>query len=260
MKIGFIGFGNMAQAIARGLVRSGAVLPENIGASARDWDKLYNTAAAMGCKAFKTSAETVEFADTVFIAVKPYLVEEVLNPLKNALTGKILVSIAAGWTHERYMNLLQQPSAAVLCTVPNTPVAVCEGIIVCERRHSLSPAQHRTVSRLLESLGMVIEVDTRLLGISGTVCGCGPAYTAMFIEALADAAVKHGIPRADAYKMASQMIAGTARLQIETGQHPGIMKDAVCSPGGTTIKGIAALEHAGFRSAVISAVDASESK
>lgn len=260
MKIGFIGFGNMAQAIARGLVRSGAVLPENIGASARDWDKLCNTAAAMGSKAFMTSAETVEFADTVFIAVKPYLVEEVLNPLKKALTGKILVSIAAGWTHERYMNLLQQPSSAVLCTVPNTPVAVCEGTIVCERKHSLSPEQYRTVCQLLESLGMVIEVDTRLLGISGTVCGCGPAYTAMFIEALADAAVKHGIPRADAYKMASQMIAGTARLQIETGQHPGIMKDAVCSPGGTTIKGIAALEHAGFRSAVISAVDASESK
>lgn len=259
MKIGFIGFGNMAQAMAKGFVKSGAVEPENIGACARDWDKLCRNTAAIECKAFQTPLETVQFADVVFVAVKPYMVAEVMVPLEKALSGKIIVSVAAGWIHDRYMQFL--PSApSLLCIMPNTPVAVCEGIIVCEKRHSLSPCQYNVVSKLLENLGLVMEIDTHLLGIAGTICGCGPAYTAMFIEALSDAAVKHGIPRADSYRMVSQMIAGTAHLQMETGQHPGEMKDAVCSPGGTTIRGVAALEQAGFRGAVIAAVDASESK
>lgn len=90
-------------------------------------------------------------------------------------------------------------------------------------------------------------MDTALLGISSTVCGCGPAFVAMFMEALADGAVKHGVPRADAYRMVSQMVAGTGKLQLATGQHPGVMKDAVCSPGGTTIVGVAELEHKGLR-------------
>lgn len=259
MKIGFIGFGNMAQAIAGGFIASGAVMPENIGACAKNWDKLNKNTDSMGCKAFRSATEVVEFADVVFVAVKPYLVEEVLAPLKDSLESKIVVSVAAGWTYERYSRFLL-PSTAILCTMPNTPVAVCEGIFACEKVHSLNARQYDDVTALLGNVGLVIEVDTNLLGITGTICGCGPAYTAMFIEALADAAVKHGIPRADAYKMVSQMVAGTARLQIATNQHPAAMKDAVCSPGGTTIKGVAALENAGFRGAVISAVDASECK
>lgn len=259
MKIGFIGFGNMAQAIAKGLVASGAVPPADLGACARDFEKLSRNAAALGCRAFASAAETVRFAELVFIAVKPHLVAEVLEPLKEALAGKTVVSVAAGWTYERYQPLLP-PSTAILCIMPNTPVAVREGVVVCERRHSLNAEQHRAVGALLNNLGTVLEMDTHLMGIAGTICGCGPAYTALFIEALADAAVKHGIARADAYRMVSQMMAGTARLQMETQQHPGAMKDAVCSPGGTTIKGVAALEQAGFRGAVIAAVDASESK
>lgn len=259
MKIGFIGFGNMAQAIARGLIRSEVVIPQNIGACARNREKLCNNTETLGCKAFDSAISTIEFADIVFIAIKPYLVENVIRPLKSKLANKIVISVAAGWTYEKYAQLLL-PSTAVLCTMPNTPVAVCEGIVACERRHSLNEEQHNTIFKLLETLGLVIEVDTNLLGITGTICGCGPAYTALFIEAMSDAAVKHGIPRSDSYRMVSQMIAGTARLQIESGQHPGTMKDAVCSPGGTTIKGIAALEQAGFRGAVIAAVDASEQK
>lgn len=259
MKIGFIGFGNMAQAIAKGLLKSGVVEPEQIGACAKNWDKLCRNAEIIGCNAFDSSAETVDFADVVFVAVKPYMVEEVLLPLKTALADKIVISVAAGWTHERYMQLLN-PSTAVLCTMPNTPVAVCEGIFVLERQHTLSEEQYRTVVNLLKKVGLVIEADTHLLGISGTICGCGPAYTAMFIEAMADAAVKHGIPRTDAYSMVSQMVAGTARLQLETGHHPGVIKDAVCSPNGTTIKGVAALEQTGFRGAVIAAIDAAEKK
>ena len=114
--------------------------------------------------------------------------------------------------------------------------------------------------RLFAKLGLAEFADEKMMSAAGTLAGCGPAFAAMFIEALADGAVKHGVPRAAAYSLASQMLAGTAKLQLETGAHPGAMKDAVCSPGGTTIIGVAALERKGFRSAVIDAIDAIETR
>ena len=114
--------------------------------------------------------------------------------------------------------------------------------------------------RLFAKLGLAEFADEKMMSAAGTLAGCGPAFAAMFIEALGDAAVKHGVARADAYRMASQMIVGTGKLQLASGQHPGAMKDAVCSPGGTTIIGVAALERKGFRSAVIDAIDAIQNK
>lgn len=259
MKIGFIGFGNMAQALAEGLVRTGALAAGEIGACARDPEKLRRNTEARGYKAFGDAAGVVEFADMVVVAVKPYQVESVLSPVRKLLTGKIVLSVAAGWTFVRYEELLA-PETHHLSTVPNTPVSVGEGIIVCERRHSLTDAEWQAVKELLSHVGLVMQVETPLLDIAGTICGCGPAFVCMFIEAMADAAVKHGIARADAYRMVSQMVAGTGKLQLATGQHPGVMKDAVCSPGGTTIVGVAELERRGFRGAVIDAVDAIRAK
>ena len=212
MKVGFIGFGNMAQALAAGLAASGALQPGQIGACARDRAKLHRNTEPHGFLAFDDAAGVAGFADVVVVAVKPYQVE------------------------------------------------VCEGIVVCERRHSLSEAEWQSVQALLSHVGLVVTVDTAQLGIAGTVCGCGPAFVAMFIEALADAAVKHGIVRADAYRMASQMVVGTGKLQLATGQHPAVMKDAVCSPGGTTIVGVGELERKRFRGAVIDAIDAIQDK
>ena len=259
MKVGFIGFGNMARALACGLLRSGALKPAQLGAAARDRAKLQRNTEPLGMRAFDTPAEVADFADVVIVAVKPHQVAGVVEPLKEQLKGKIVVSVAAGVTFDDYERMLL-PGTAHLSTVPNTPVAVGEGIIACERRHSLSDGQWREVEALLSHVGMVLPVDTPLLGLAGTVCGCGPAFVAMFIEAMSDAAVKHGISRADAYRMVSQMIVGTGRLQLETGQHPGEMKDAVCSPGGTTIVGVAELERRGFRGAVIDAIDAIQRK
>lgn len=259
MKIGFIGFGNMARALAEGFVKGGALTPDEIGACARDPEKLRRNTEPNGYHAFDDAASVAEFADVVFVAVKPHQVEAVLSPVKELLARKIVVSVAAGWPFDRYETVLA-PGTPHLSTVPNTPVSVGEGIVVCERRHSLSEAQWHEVEKLLAHTGLVIQVDTPLLDIAGTICGCGPAFVCMFVEALADAAVKHGIPRADAYRMVSQMIVGTGKLQLATGQHPGVMKDAVCSPGGTTIVGVAELERKGFRGAVIDAVDAIQSK
>ena len=259
MKVGFIGFGNMAQALARGFVRTGALSPDRIGACARDAAKLRRNTEPHGFRAFDCAEEVAAFADVVIVAVKPHQVEPVVVPIRERLAGRIVVSVAAGVTFDDYERMLL-PGTAHLSTVPNTPVAVGEGIIVCERRDSLSEGQRAAVEELLSHVGMLFRVDTPLLGDAGTVCGCGPAFVAMFIEALGDAAVKHGIPRADAYRMASRMLAGTARLQLETDRHPGAMKDDVCSPGGTTIVGVAELERRGFRAAVIDAVDAIEGK
>ncbi len=259
LKIGFIGFGNMAQATATGLLRADAVAPGNVYACAKTWDKLVANTEPRGMVPCRDARAVAEAADVVFVAVKPYLVSEVCSPIAGVLArpGKVVVSVAAGMPFSAYEDILA-PGTHHVSTVPNTPVSVCEGVWTCENVHSLTDEEYGLVSSLLGTTGLVVPVDTKLLGIAGTVTGCGPAFVAMFMEALGDAAVKHGVPRELAYELAGQMIAGTGKLAVETGQHPGALKDAVCSPGGTTIKGVVALERAGLRGAVIDAIDAIE--
>ena len=168
------------------------------------------------------------------------MIEKIFAPLKDALAKKVVLSVAWTWDSAKWEQVL--PGVAHISTVPNTPVSVGEGVIACEKASTLSDEQSTVVLDLLGKLGAVVELDTSLLFVGGTVGGCAPAFVAMAIEALGDAAVKHGIPRADAYRIVSQMVLGTAKLQLATGQHPAAMKDAVCSPGGATIKGVVALE------------------
>jgi len=255
VKVGFIGFGNMAQATATGLVRSGAVPAGNIYACAKNWDKLVAATEPHGMHPCRDAREVALAADVVFVAVKPYLVQEVCAPVAAELAEKIVVSVAAGMTFDKYEAFLA-PGTRHLSTVPNTPVSVCEGVWTCENVHSLGEADLALVNALLGATGLVAFVDTKLMGIAGTVTGCGPAFVAMFMEALGDAAVKYGVPRKLAYELCAQMIAGTGKMAAESGAHPGAMKDAVCSPGGTTIRGVAALEEHGLRNAAIKAIDA----
>ncbi len=257
--IGFIGFGNMAQAMADGLIRSGKVKPEHIFACAAHWDKLTVSAGSRGICACRTAEETVRQADIIILAVKPYLIEEVTAPIRDLLPGKIVISVAAGWNFERYQAVFA-PGTHHISTIPNTPVSIGEGILVCESRHSLTEEEYSVFEELFSSIAVIQPVETAQLSVAGTLSGCGPAFASMFIEALADGAVKNGLPRAAAYRLASQMIAGTGKLQLQTGMHPGAMKDAVCSPGGTTIIGVSALEEKGFRGAVIDAIDRIEGK
>lgn len=259
IKIGFIGFGNMAQAIAQGLLKEKSVRADQIFACALNWEKLKGNTEPVGMNPCRDAAETVTCSDIVVIAVKPYLIEEVVGPVKELLKDKIVVSVAAGRPFDWYEDFLI-PGTHHISTVPNTPVSVGEGIFICEKKHSLTEEEYALIKEILSPIGLLIPVETGLLDISGTICGCGPAFVSMFMEALGDAAVKHKIPRALAYQMVGQMVAGTGKLMVETGSHPGVMKDAVCSPGGTTIVGVAALERKGFRSAVIDAVDAIEGR
>ncbi len=254
VKIGFIGYGNMATAMADGWITAGQLTPANMCACAGHFEALQPRCEARGMRALATAEEVIAASEVVVVAIKPYMIERVLSPLTEQLAGKVILSVAWGWDNAKWEALL--PGTAHVSCVPNTPVSVNQGVIVAERTHTLSEQQHGLVLELLGQLGMVVELGTDVLFAGGTVGGCGPAFVAMVIEALADASVKHGIPRADAYRIVSQMLAGTAKLQLETGQHPGAMKDAVCSPGGATIKGVAELEAAGLRSALIRAVDA----
>ena len=259
IKVGFIGFGNMAQALAEGLIIKEVIKPNQIYACSKNWEKLYKNTKEKGMNPCKTSEELVKESDIVIIAVKPYLIPEVITPIKEILKKKIVISVAAGYSFEKYEALLS-PGTSHLSTIPNTPVSIGEGIIIAENRHSLSDEEYQLVEELFSKIALLQFVDSKQLSIAGTLSGCGPAFTSMFIEALADAAVKHGLTREISYKLASQMVAGTGKLQIATGKHPGEMKDAVCSPGGTTIVGVATLERKGLRSAVIDAIDAIETK
>ncbi len=258
LKIGFIGFGNMAQAMADGLIGKQTVQPAQMLACAHDWEKLQRTTGQRGMAPCRTAREVAEGADLVVIAVKPWLVAEVAGPLADVLRTKMTLSVASGWGFDEMESLL--PGTPHWSVIPNTPIAVGEGIVIAEERHSLSAEQYAQVHGLLSSVALVEVLGPKQASAAGTVAGCGPAFASMFLEALGDGAVKHGLPRAAAYRLAAQMMAGTGQLYLKTGTHPGAMKDAVCSPGGTTIAGVAALERAGLRAALIDAVDAVEQR
>lgn len=254
MTIGFIGFGNMAQAIAEGLLRSGALRPEQICACAKRYDKLCSATEPKGMRPCRTVQETAEQSDLVIVAVKPYLIESVLEPVRGILADKIIVSVAAGWQNDEWERFV--PGTHHISTMPNTPVRVCDGVVLVEQEHTLTQEEYRLVEELLSFISLVQPIESRLFDIAGTVAGCGPAFVSMFIEALGDAGVKYGMTREMAYRLAGKMVSGTGRMLVESGEHPGVLKDAVCSPGGTTIRGVIELERSGLRPAVINAIDA----
>ena len=254
MKIGFVGMGNMALAIAGGFINSGKVSKENIYAYAPNQEKLKTNAAKVGFVPCADIKKMISECDTIIFACKPYQIKDVLADVKFELKGKALVSVAAGWVHQTFADFLGTDTR-IQCIMPNTPALVGEGVMLFEKTNSLKAEELAEIKSLFECLGIVEELPTNLMGIGGAISGCGPAFVDLMMEAYADAAVKYGIARSTAYKLVSQTLAGSAKLQQQTGDHPGVLKDAVCSPNGTTIRGVAALERNGFRNACISSID-----
>lgn len=254
-KIGFLGMGNMAQALAAGFLKSGLLSSEQIFAFAPDQEKLHRNAERIGFTPAGSAAALAAEVDTVIMACKPYQIEGVLSGLPDALNGKALLSICAGWDYERYMKLLD-PSVRFQFIMPNTPAMVGEGVLLFEDRNSLEEQEREQIKELFKTVGVVIDMPSHLMRIGGAVSGCGPAFVDLLMEAYADAAVKYGIPRKMAYELVAQTVLGAAALQRETGEHPAVLKDQVCSPAGTTIRGCAALEEAGLRSACLRSIDA----
>lgn len=250
--IGFIGCGNMARAIIKGVLAAGLCAPEQIIASARTQETLDAVRAECG---IATTLDNVQAAGArvVVLAVKPHLYESVLAQIAPHLDPEtVVVSIAPGKT----IAWLAQVSGAakIARLMPNTPAAVGQGMTSVAFGEGCTPQDQRAVLDIVESFGAFEIIPESLFDAACAVAGCAPAYVYMFIEAMADAAVREGMPRASAYRFAAQAVKGSAAMVLESGQHPAVLKDAVCSPGGTTIEGVRVLEEKGMRSAVIEAL------
>lgn len=253
--IGFIGLGNMATAMIGGILKKELVPPDAIIGSAKTQETRERCREKYGIRV-SDNATVAASADILFLAVKPVFLPEVLVQIKDVIREKtVIVSIAAGKTLNDIENLLGRRCKVVRC-MPNTPALVLEGCTAVTYGELVTAEEKEQVERILSSFGTMHEVPERLMDAVVGVSGSSPAYVFLFLEALADAAVCAGIPRKQAYSMAAQSVLGSAKLLLETGKHPGELKDMVCSPGGTTIEAVKVLEEKGMRAAVMDAVAA----
>lgn len=258
MKLGFIGTGNMASAIMGGIIGKKMISAEEIIgadllASGREKVK-----EQFGIQVTEKNQEVVEKAEVIILSVKPQFYEDVINQIKDCVKKEqIIITIAPGktlaWLAEKFGKEVK-----IVRTMPNTPALVGEGMTaMCPNEH-MEKEETEYVKRLLESFGRVEVVPERLMDVVVSVSGSSPAYVFMMIEAMADAAVSGGMPRAQAYQFAAQAVYGSAKMVLETGKHPGELKDMVCSPAGTTIEAVRTLEEMGFRSSIIEAMKVCE--
>lgn len=256
MKIGFIGLGNMAGAMIGGMLKKELVKPEEIIGSAKTQATLERCRRQYGIEVSDSNAFVAETADILFLAVKPVFFSGVITEIREALRQEtVVVSIAAGKTMAWMEEAFGREIKLVRC-MPNTPALVLEGCTAFVGGSLVSEAEMEAVKRLLSAFGTVWEVPERMMDAVVGVSGSSPAYVFMFIEAMADAAVLAGMPRKQAYAMAAQSVLGSAKMVLETGMHPAELKDMVCSPGGTTIEAVKALEEGGMRAAVMNAMEA----
>lgn len=252
-KIGFIGMGNMASAIAGGIIKSNFIKGNRVYAFDIDQEKLMKMNHEFNLISCESEIDLVEKVDLVVLAIKPNIVDEVIVKIKDKLDDKAVISIVAGYDNEKFNQLLL-PSTRHLSVMPNTPALVLKGMTLLEKENSLTVTELEFIVEMFSSIGEVLILPSYQMKAGGSISGCGPAFVYMFIEAMADGGVSLGLPRDVAYKLASQTLIGSGMMQKETAMHPGILKDQVCSPGGITIKGVEALEENGFRNAVIKAV------
>lgn len=249
--IGFIGGGNMASAIIGGLISSGVSDKDHIIASAKSESTAERLKSTYGIQASVVNTDVSTKADILFLAVKPNMFATVIPEIRESLKADaVVVSIAAGQTIAAIEGAFARPVRLVRA-MPNTPALVGASMSALCKNDLVTEEELREVQRLFDSFGESEIIPEKLMDAVVGVSGSSPAYVYMFIEAMADAAVADGMPRSQAYKFAAQSVLGAAKMVLETGKHPGELKDAVCSPGGTTIEAVAALEKAGFRNAVI---------
>lgn len=254
-KIGIIGIGNMGSAILKGLLK--VYEKEDIIFTDVNEDLCARITKELGVAHESSNARCAADAKYIVLAVKPQYFDPVLQDIREVITEKnVIISIAPGITIEQLKEKLGEEKRVVRA-MPNTPALLGEGMTgVCYDRKAFSEEEENSIADIFRSLGKMRIVEERLMNAVVCVSGSSPAYVYMFIEALADSGVKYGLPRDAAYEMAAQTVLGSAKMVLETGEHPGALKDKVCSPGGTTIAAVSALEEYGFRNAVIKAADA----
>ncbi len=257
MTIGFIGLGNMASAIIGGMLKKGVAKADALWGSDKTEKALTAAKDRFGMHVTLDNCEVARNADVLFLAVKPNFMTEVIDQIKDAVTDKkLIVSIAAGKTLDYLYEAFGNPELKIIRCMPNTPALVLEGCTGVCPSANVAEEELSEVLRLLRAFGTASVVPERLMDVVVGVSGSSPAYVFLFIEAMADAAVAEGMPRTQAYEFAAQAVLGSAKMVLETGMHPGVLKDMVCSPGGTTIQAVKVLEEMGFRAAVMDAIEA----
>ena len=258
-KFGFIGIGNMGGAIASAVAK--VVAPEEILVAAKHRERAAAFAAGLGCTAADNRI-VAQQAKFVVLGVKPQFMEEVLRELRPILSGRrdvVLVTMAAGLTMAN-IETMAGGKFPVIRIMPNTPAQIGEGVIVYDANERVKESDLAEFLTALAPAGMLDRLPEKLIDVGSALAGSGPAYVSMFMEALADGAVTCGLPRDKALQYAAQTLIGTAQLMLQTGKHPGQMKDAVCSTGGSTIVGVGELEKGGMRGTVMEAVIATYRK
>ena len=258
MKIGFIGCGNMGSAMIGGILKNGVFEKNEIIVSNLTEEGSRRSREKLGVVTTLDNCEVVKNANIVILAVKPQFYEEVIGEIKNFLTPQhMIVGIAPGKTLAWLEEKCEQP-LKVVRLMPNTPAQVGAGMTGACVNDRVTEEDLDQILAITNSFGRTEVVPERLMDAVSAVSGCSPAYVFMFIEAMADAAVVEGMPRPQAYKFAAQAVLGSAQMVLETGKHPGELKDMVCSPAGTTIEAVRVLEEKGFRSSVIEAMKTCE--
>ena len=253
LTLGFIGTGNMGGALAQAAAKNNN---NRLLLANRHPEKAQRLREKIGGE-LTDSRSAAAMADYIFLGVKPQMLEALFAEIRDTLSARsdrfVLVSMAAGTSIEKVQRLAGG-DYPVIRIMPNTPVSIGEGMILYACSKELRQEEKNAFLEAMAAAGRFSPLEEKLIDAGSAVSGCGPAFVDLFIEALADGGVACGLPRAQALEFAAQMTAGSARLILESGKHPGALKDAVCSPGGTTIQGVRTLEEAGFRAAVMNAV------
>jgi len=260
MKLGFIGCGNMAKAMIGGIISSKIFDPKEIIASDSYTKGLLKTEQDLGINVTTDNREVAMNSGVVVLSVKPQYYDSVIKEISNVIKDdNIIVTIAPGQTLEKLEGQFGK-AVKIVRTMPNTPALVGEGITGVCKNALVTDEEINYVCNILSGFGKAEIIEERMMDAVVAVSGSSPAYVFMFIEAMADAAVMEGMPRDKAYKFAAQAVYGSAKMVMETGKHPGELKDMVCSPGGTTIEAVRVLEEKGLRSSVIEAMKACTEK
>ncbi len=260
MRLGIVGLGNMANAMIGGIIRANIAAPADIYGSDASKEQRDKAKTQHGINTCDTNDEAVSGSDYLIIAVKPQIYEIVLADIKRSIDAKtVVISIAPGKTIS-YLEDHLGTGTKIVRIMPNTPALVGEGCTGVCRNGNVSADEFSFVMKMLSGFGKAFEVKENQMDAVVAVSGSSPAYVFMLIDAMADGAVAEGLDRATAIKMASQAVLGSAKMVLETGKHPGELKDMVCSPAGTTIDAVAVLEEAGFRGSVIDAMGACAEK
>lgn len=255
-KIGFIGCGNMASAMIGGILSAGVLKPEEMIVSNHTALKLEKAKEQFGIETTQDNHTVAAESEILVLAVKPQFYGKVIEEISDDVPdASIVVTLAPGKTLEKLQNTFGR-DLKIIRTMPNTPALVREGMTALCPGKLVTEEELGMVSRIFSAFGRTEVVSEAMMDAVVAVSGSSPAYVFLLIEAMADAAVMGGLPREKAYTFAAQSVFGSAKMMLETGKHPGELKDMVCSPAGTTIEAVAALERAGFRGSVIEAMRA----